>query len=146
MRSCFFNIRVLYVMCSVNLLSQMFLSLNNLSDLVPSRLPFSSCPFSDCLQAQNTMWCITVGSQKILGTALVQLLPLYQLKSVIKYRRSREAASCGTVYRQLHLAVAQLWDFFYFKAVLYSFPPRYQFLYLWSPTSAIEEEIKRRVK
>lgn len=139
MRSCFFNIRVLYVMCSVNLLSQMFLSLNNLSDLVPSRLPFSSCPFSDCLQAQNTMWCITVGSQKILGTALVQLLPLYQLKSVIKYRRSREAASCGTVYRQLHLAVAQLWDFFTSKLFyIISLPVTN------SSTSGVQPQLQRK--
>lgn len=139
MRSCFFNIRVLYVMCSVNLLSQMFLSLNNLSDLVPSRLPFSSCPFSDCLQAQNTMWCITVGSQKILGTALVQLLPLYQLKSVIKYRRSREAASCGTVYRQLYLAVAQLWDFFTSKLFyIISLPVTN------SSTSGVQPQLQRK--
>lgn len=139
MRSCFFNIRVLYVMCSVNLLSQMFLSLNNLSDLVPSRLPFSSCPFSDCLQAQNTMWCITVGSQKILGTALVQLLPLYQLKSVIKYRRSREAASCGTVYRQLHLAVAQLWDFFTSKLFYITSLPVTN-----SSTSGVQPQLQRK--
>lgn len=139
MRSCFFNIRVLYVMCSVNLLSQMFLSLNNLSDLVPSRLPFSSCPFSDCLQAQNTMWCITVGSQKILGTALVQLLPLYQLKSVIKYRRSREAASCGTVYRQLYLAVAQLWDFFTSKLFYITSLPVTN-----SSTSGVQPQLQRK--
>lgn len=139
MRSCFFNIRVLYVMCSVNLLSQMFLSLNNLSDLVPSRLPFSSCPFSDCLQAQNTMWCITVGSQKILGTALVQLLPLYQLKSVIKYRRSREAASCGTVYRQLYLAVAQLWDFFTSKLFYIPSLPVTN-----SSTSGVQPQLQRK--
>ena len=139
MRSCFFNIRVLYVMCSVNLLSQMFLFLNNLSDLVPSRLPFSFCPFSDCLQAQNTMWCITVGSQKILGTALVQLLPLYQLKSVIKYRRSREAASCGTVYRQLYLAVAQLWDFFTSKLFyIISLPVTN------SSTSGVQPQLQRK--
>lgn len=139
MRSCFFNIRVLYVMCSVNLLSQMFLSLNNLSDLVPSRLPFSSCPFSDCLQAQNTMQCITVDSQKILGTALVQLLPLYQLKSVIKYRRSREAASCGTVYRQLHLAVAQLWDFFTSKLFYITSLPVTN-----SSTSGVQPQLQRK--
>lgn len=139
MRSCFFNIRVLYVMCSVNLLSQMFLFLNNLSDLVPSRLPFSFCPFSDCLQAQNTMQCITVDSQKILGTALVQLLPLYQLKSVIKYRRSREAASCGTVYRQLHLAVAQLWDFFTSKLFyIISLPVTN------SSTSGVQPQLQRK--
>lgn len=139
MRSCFFNIRVLYVMCSVNLLSQMFLFLNNLSDLVPSRLPFSFCPFSDCLQAQNTMWCITVGSQKILGTALVQLLPLYQLKSVIKYRRSREAASCGTVYRQLYLAVAQLWDFFTSKLFYITSLPVTN-----SSTSGVQPQLQRK--
>lgn len=145
MRSCFFNIRVLYVMCSVNLLSQMFLSLNNLSDLVPSRLPFSSCPFSDCLQAQNTMWCITVGSQKILGTALVQLLPL-SVKISNKIQEKQRSSKLWYCVQAAASCRGSAMGFFYFKAVLYYFPPSYQFLYLWSPTSAIEEEIKRRVK
>lgn len=146
MRSCFFfNIRVLYVMCSVNLLSQMFLSLNNLSDLVPSRLPFSSCPFSDCLQAQNTMQCITVDSQKILGTALVQLLPL-SVKISNKIQEKQRSSKLWYCVQTTVSCSGSAMGFFYFKVVLYYFPPSYQFLYLWSPTSAIEEEIKRRVK